>query len=790
MTKKYKKEYLDQIAYPLGGLGAGMICLKGNGSLGSFSLRNKPQLKNNPNLFSAIHIKGVDQGTRVLESLVPKHVYFDAENAGNGLAGTNYGLPRFDTGVFSSEFPFATIKLSDQSLPIKVTLVGWSPFIPLDEDASSLPFAALEYTFTNTTDLPLELVYSFNAFNPVKLNDASGIHVVENGMSFVQEGSKSQPHHEAYFTVSSLENAVVDAAWFRGSWFDPLTMVWKKLSTGHLTDQHYQTDEPSSPGASLCIPFHLAAKAQRTITLLMSWYVPFSEVRTGKPVTYAKSSDFYQPWYTSKFPNATETHRHWIASYALLKTKSSAFTRSFYQSTLDPLILEAVAANLSILKSPTILRQRDGRLWGWEGCCDHWGCCDGSCTHVWNYAQSISHLFPALERGLRETEFTIHQDQTTGHQNFRVLLPIRQPLHQGHSAADGQLGGIIKLYREWRFSGDTAWMAKLYPAVKQSLDFAIDQWDPQHLGLIIEPHHNTYDIEFWGAEPMISGFYLGALKAFIVMSQALSLPYHGYWSLLERGKARFETLFNGKYYRQITQWEGLNSKLETDHENAETKALIAHEGPKYQYGNGCLSDALIGIWLSELAGLSDLIDESRALSTLNSIVHHNYKSSLIHHCNPQRPGFACADEAGLLLCTWPNGDKPSLPFVYSDEIWTGIEYQVASHLMLKGDFDNGLKLVKSIRHRYNGRIRNPYSEYECGQWYARAMSSYALLFAASGITYDGLTQTLNVKESRKKETYFICTPTGFGTVTVHKKQVSVKPYGGSMTFKHIEIQSI
>ncbi|NTW95320.1 MAG: hypothetical protein HGB31_01705 [Erysipelotrichaceae bacterium] len=790
MIKVFKNENKDHIAYPIGGLGAGMICLNGNGSLGSFSLRNKPQLKNNPNLFSAIHIRGVENGTRVLESSVPKHYYFDAENAGNGLTGTNYGLPRFESGEFSSKFPFATIKLKDKSLPINVSMVGWSPFIPNDEDHSSLPFAALEYTFTNSSDKPLDLVYSFNAFNPIKVNNDSGVRVIENGMSFYQEGTTTQPHNEAHFSVSALEHAFIDAAWFRGSWFDPLTMLWKNLSTGLILDQHHGENELSSPGSSLCIPFLLHPKERKTIIILMTWYVPISEVRTGETVKQFKAKDYYQPWYTSLFDNATDTHQTWIKEFDILKKETLAFTRAFYRSTLDPLLLEAVSANLSILKSPTILRQKDGRLWAWEGCCDHWGCCDGSCTHVWNYAQSISLLFPTLERGLRETEFTVHQDSITGHQNFRVLLPIRPPLHHGHSAADGQLGGIIKMYREWKISGDTAWMYKLYPEVKRSLDFAIEQWDPNHIGLIVEPHHNTYDIEFWGAEPMNSGFYLGALMAFVEMSKALSLPHELYLSLYKRGRKEFESLFNGEYFFQKTQWTGLRSTLDIKDENSETKALIRLEGPKYQYGNGCLSDALIGIWLSELAGLHDLIDESKLKSTLNSIVQYNYKASLLNHCNPQRPGFACADESGLLLCTWPHGDKPSLPFVYSDELWTGIEYQVASHLMMKGNYESGRMLVQSIRRRYDGKIRNPFSEYECGQWYARAMSSYALLYAASGVRYDGLTQTLTVRKTLKEEVYFICTPTGFGTISIKGADSTVKPYFGTMNIKKINVLGI
>ena len=234
------------------------------------------------------------------------------------------------------------------------------------------------------------------------------------------------------------------------------------------------------------------------------------------------------------------------------------FANTFYNSSLPSEVVEAVAANLTILKSPTVLRQKDGRLWAWEGCHDGSGCCHGSCTHVWNYAQAIPHLFPALERTLRETEFTVSQN-VPGHQNFRTSLPI-QPVagHGFHAAADGQLGGIIKIYRDWRISGNTDWMKSLYPSVKQSMDYCIETWDPKNKGILEEPHHNTYDIEFWGPEGMCTSFYLGALSAVTEMGKAVGDNVSGYQILKTKGKKFLESnLYNGEYFIQKITVEGL-----------------------------------------------------------------------------------------------------------------------------------------------------------------------------------------------------------------------------------------
>ena len=132
-------------------------------------------------------------------------------------------------------------------------------------------------------------------------------------------------------------------------------------------------------------------------------------------------------------------------------------------------------------------------------------------------------------------------------------------------------------------------------------------------------------------------------------------------------------------------------------------------------------------------------------SHLKSVHKYNLKTDLSNHANPQRPSYACGKEGGLLICTWPKGGELSLPFVYSDEVWTGIEYQVASHLMLMGMVEEGLDIVRACRDRYDGRIRNPFNEYECGHWYARAMSSYALLQGLSGARYDAVEKMLYLK---------------------------------------------
>jgi hypothetical protein len=546
----------------------------------------------------------------------------------------------------------------------------------------------------------------------------------------------------------------------------------------------------------------------------MAWYVPHSELRTGPPPSEEELKQaeetacdpstgccppgtgdlYYEPWYAGRFKDINELVKKWTSAYEELRSASRLFSDAFYTSSLPDEVLEAVAANLTILKSPTVLRQKDGNLWAWEGCHDNSGCCAGSCTHVWNYAQAIPNLFPDLERTLRETEFTISQN-TEGHQTFRSLLPIREVGHGFHAASDGQLGGIMKMHREWRISGDTDWMKELLPAVKSSLDYCINTWDPTRKGVLEEPHHNTYDIEFWGPDGMCTSFYLGALSAFINMGEAADLDVTEYREILQKGISSMENqLYNGEYFIQQVKWQGLQSPDPTNVEiesmggwySPEALELLKEEGPKYQYGNGCISDGVLGNWIGEMSFVDNFLDEEKVRSHLLAVHRYNFKTDLSDHVNPQRPGYANGHEGGLLLCSWPMGDEPSLPFVYSNEVWTGIEYQVASHLMMAGEVDKGLEIVRAARKRYDGRIRNPFNEFECGHWYARAMSSYGLIQGLTGLTYDAVDRRMKIDSKVGDDfTSFVCTHSGWGNLRSEDNEIALKVEHGYLDLQEL-----
>lgn len=799
-TRAYDGEYagqcLSRVAFPMGGMGAGMICLEGTGALSHFSLRHRPDIFNEPCTFAALCVKGAKNIAYVVEGPVPPWKLFGRPGTGNGAKDSSFGLPRFREARFRARFPFGIVTLRDEDMPLSVQLTGWSPFEPNDPDGASLPVAGLEYRFTNESAAPVEAVFSWNARHFMAIG-ANHRWVLATPGGFVLKGGpgKDRPNEEGAFSATVDDPAVkVNCAWFRGAWFDPLTMIWRDIAAGECPERPPVTEGGASPGGSLFVPFVLGPKESKTIVLRFAWYVGESGVRTGKePEGAPAAPGAYKAWYVGKFGGIDAITTHWREHYDDLRARTQRFSDCFYDTTLPAEAIEAVAANLTILKSPTVLRQADGRLWAWEGCNDNAGCCAGSCTHVWNYAQALPHLFPSLERTLRETEFGPSQDER-GHQMFRSALPIRPVAHDFHAAADGQLGGIMKVHRDWRISGDTDWLRGLWPKVRKSLDYCIETWDPDRKGWIEEPHHNTYDIEFWGPDGMCTSFYLGALRAAVLMGQALGDDVSGYAAILERGIRRMEEeLFDGEYFIQKVEWKNLRAKNPIDvkslasNYSQEAIALLEKEGPKYQYGKGCLSDGVLGAWLALVCGAGDFLDAKKVSSHLRAVHRHNLKRDLSEHANPQRPSYAAGGEGGLLLCTWPKGGELALPFVYSNEVWTGIEYQVASHLILMGHVAEGLEIVRACRDRYDGRVRNPFNEYECGHWYARAMASYALLQALGGARYDAVDKVLCLNPAIRGDfRCFLSTATGYGTVGMRGGKPFIEVKAGRIDVGRIE----
>ena len=320
---------------------------------------------------------------------------------------------------------------------------------------------------------------------------------------------------------------------------------------------------------------------------------------------------------------------------------------------------------------------------------------------------------------MRETDF-LNNVKPDGAMVFRTSLPLGSGvLWDFKPAADGQMGRIISLYRDWQISGDMAWLKKLWPQAKKALDYAWTQWDADRDGLMEGEQHNTYDIEFYGPNSMMGAFYLGALKAGAAMAAAVgdAVAAKAYLAMYREGP--------GGLRRRPLERRVLRPEIRPGHgeEIPVRRGLPLRHAPRPVAGHG------LGPRPLPSRRPHPVVAPGRSIK-------YNFLTDFRNFSNVQRT-YALNDEKGLLLCSWPKGGRPPLPFPYSDEVWTGIEYQVASHLIYEGLLEEGLSVVKAVRDRYDGFRRNPWNEVECGHHYARAMSSWGVLLALSRLLLFG-----------------------------------------------------
>jgi hypothetical protein len=319
---------------------------------------------------------------------------------------------------------------------------------------------------------------------------------------------------------------------------------------------------------------------------------------------------------------------------------------------------------------------------------------------------------------------------------------------------------------------------------------------------------------------MAGSLYLAALKASVEMAEAVGEEEKAreYQQIYKEGSKKYDSLlWNGEYFIQtVDVMEGL---VVPEHLRSPAKECVdpeckgkespggkkeALEGadtfPKYQYGEGCLSDQLLGQYLAHVVGLGYVLDKEHVDKAMASIFRYNFRKRLDGFSNVQRV-YALNDEAGLLLCSWPKGNRPALPFVYSDEVWTGIEYQVAASLIYSGHIDEGLAIVKAVRDRHRGFNRNPWDEFECGHHYARAMASWAVLLALSGYQYDGIEHFMAFSPKIQKENFktFWSSGDAWGSfrmesnrskITVEHGHLKIHTFGVAKDYAFRAVQSV
>jgi non-lysosomal glucosylceramidase len=819
------------VAFPLGGIGTGSVSLTGSGRLIDWSIRNRPAI-DQFNGYSHFAIKAEQDGkllgARVLNGPYegtptgsPSTRKFDGFGFGanrDSLAG----VPHFDDVTFIGCFPVAELLFRKADFPGQVRMAAFSPFIPHRDRESSMPVALFTFSVENDTNAPIDYTIASTLGN---YGCDSGTHTFtqQNGLSILHftsadTGSPAEQRGDLAITADGEDVEHVDYH-FRGQWFDSLGLYWREFArAGRLRERHY--DQPRATRnmfqqpehGTLAVRVRVAPGETRQVRFAISWNYPFGSIYwfnregpgspffEGTPPTW---KNYYATQWTDSVASGTEAFQRWNE----LERQTIDFRDSIFSSSLPLEIIDAVSGTLGILRSATVIRLEGGEIWGWEGQHIREGSCEGSCTHVWNYQQAFANLFPALERTLRETEFTFNQ-LPNGGLTFRQRLPLGSGFDIIGPCADGHFGAIIKAYREWKNLGDDTWLKRYWPNIKRAMEYAWspenpDRWDPDKTGVLWGRQHHTLDMELFGPNSWLTSMYLAALTAASIMGNAMGDPDFANQcaELAAKGRTYVDReLFNGRYYAQkldlsdrsvLTPFDQSRKAGVLSDSFMEAYWSNEYAEIKYQIGDGCLTDQILGQWHADIAGLGDLLAPENVRTALQSVFTENYRPTLRDHFNPCRV-YAYEDEAGVLLCTWPTGTtKPAVPVPYAEEVWTGLEYTVASHLIQRGLVEEGLTVVRAVRARHDGSRRNPWNDIECGSYYIRALSSYALVNAYSGLSFDQRCEEIGFKPARTDDgVYFWSAGQGWGVVERQGLTATLLVKGGELAISRLSLPGL
>lgn len=796
----FRGRALRMIAFPLGGVAAGSIALGGRGQLRDWEIFNRPNKGFRPSYsFPSIWVQsGNDKpAARVLESRISPP--YEGQD---GLGSDNVpGLSRLESATFTGEYPLAHIDFEDRSLPVKVALDAFSPFIPHEPDDSGLPVAVLRYTVTNPGHMQAKVGIAFSLDNPIRNGDSDQKRVntyrSEAGLQGLLMQNTSLPQNDPMAGTIAL--AAVPGqrgrlsywtGWPAGRWWNSPLLFWDQFTkSGELGTQ----PEPHNSVGALCLQQTIAPGESASFLFFLGWHFPN---RTpdwcGWEAPSGEGKTIIGNYYSTRFRDAWEAAVYTASNLEHLESQTRLFANALRQSTLPAAVKDAASANLSTLATTTCFRTADGEFHGFEGSDDTRGCCFGNCTHVWNYETVTPFLFPSFARSLRKSAFGYSMDDD-GAIHFRQTLPDGKA-RWGFAAADGQMGQIVHAWLDWKLSGDNAWLRESWPRIKKALEFSWIQggWDSNRDGVFEGVQHNTYDVEFYGPNPMCSVYYLAALHASEQMALAVGddASAHEYRRLYEQGREWIDTnLFNGEYYIQKVRGfrkEEIAVNLRSDMGSENT------EKPEYQVGAGCFVDQLIGQYVASVGGMGPLLSPDHLHSALQSIYRYNYKRSLAHHDNVART-YALNDEAGIVVCDYAKVERPTIPFPYFSEGWTGVEYPAATLMIASGMEAQGIEIVGSARSRYDGEKRNPWDEAECGHHYARAMSAWSLLVALSGFVFDGSKDSLTAIPRAPGDSFdcLWATATGWGMFSYRRQsrttRFTIKVLHGSLHCRTYEI---
>ena len=348
--RQFRGRQLRMISFPLGGVAAGSLGLGGRGQLVNWEIFNRPNKGYRPPYaFAAIWAQaGSGKAVaRVLESrILPPYEGQD------GLGSNNVpGLSRLESATFTGEYPLAHIDFEDRSLPVKVELDAFSPFIPHEPDESGLPVAILRYRVTNPGSAAATVGIAFSIENPVNRkeeddnarlksdagrrnefrsgNGIAGL-VMNNPALAVEDPMAGE------FVLAARVDGAAEVShwegWPAGRWWDAPLHFWDQFAKigelGALPEPHNMVGvlclkRTIPPGQTASLEFLLGWRFANRTPDWIGWDAPAGESKTVMGNAYA-----------ARFKSAWDAVSYTARNLEKLEAQTRMFATSLRDSTI------------------------------------------------------------------------------------------------------------------------------------------------------------------------------------------------------------------------------------------------------------------------------------------------------------------------------------------------------------------------------------------------------------------------------------------------------------------------
>ncbi len=716
------KNELQYIGMPVGGITTGTVYLGGDGRLWLWDIFNDNR-----------------------EGVQPKEVEWDSDVLGGGKKvrsrdGASYVKPAKNGGeveqgfafkitvgtktmikkmeasdwdeiIFEATYPMAKIHYIDKLLPLEITADVYSPFVPLDDKNSSIPATIYSFHFKNKTSESINISVLGWLENKVCLTSAKQTDtrcntVIEGKFAGVEGSIKNKEiiQKQAADLGTMGIAALTGNAKIQTDFSLPVTE--KSFLVSNIVPVEKNPDEKLL--AAITITLMVKPRSEKKAHFVIGWHFPHL---TLDAVIKDKGRN-YNNW----FKSSKEVLQYVNDNFDNLSSASNLWKETWYNSTFPWWFLERTFVNTSTLATTTAHRFETGRFYAWEGV----GCCQGTCTHVWQYAQAMGRIFPSIEKNTRE-----HVDLGLS------LQPDGMIWYRGECAKspaiDGQAGTILRILREHQMSADDRFLKKNWEKIKTAVQFVITQ-DRNKDGMEDTPLENTLDAVWDGEISWLVGLCIAAVKAGEVMAKEMNDEEFAAicGEYVAKGRKNMETeLFNGEYF--IHRPDAIKGR----------KNLGSY--------NTSHIDQVFGQSWAHQVGMGRILDKDKTVSALRALWKYNFTPDVGPYIKIHKGGrpYALAGEGGMIMNTNPkNEDRPygesqTWQLGYFHECMSGFEHQVASHMMAEGLTDEAMILTRMIHDRYHAAKRNPFNEIECSDHYARAMASYGTFITACGFEYHG-----------------------------------------------------